>query len=87
MANFFDDSLLPVRGLRGTLKRMSGHQKRSPSVPVVQIARLIIGIIGFGVVMGLRDESQSILVRALIAGCAGAVLGVLVLPVVRKYKA
>ena len=64
---------------------MSDDQNKSPQVPGSQIARLIIGIILFGVVMGLRDEFSSIWMRALVAACAGGVIGIFVLPL-RKYR-
>ncbi len=45
-----------------------------------QVVRFTLGIILFGVLMGLRTEFHSIWVRMLVATCAGAVLGILVLP-------
>jgi hypothetical protein len=57
----------------------------APKVPPVQIARFICGIILFGVLMGARTEFHSFWMRALVAGCAGAALGVFVLPL-RKYR-
>ncbi len=65
---------------------MSDDQKQeAPKVPPAQIARFICGIILFGVLMGMRVEFTSVWVRMLIAGCAGAVLGIFVLPL-RKYR-
>jgi uncharacterized membrane protein YeaQ/YmgE (transglycosylase-associated protein family) len=65
---------------------MSENPKQeAPRVPPAQIARFIIGIIVFGVLMGMRGEFQSFWVRALVAGCAGAVLAIFVLPL-RKYR-
>jgi hypothetical protein len=64
---------------------MSDDNKESPKVPGSQIIRLFVGIILFGVLMGLRDEFHSIWLRALIAGCAGAAIGIFVLPL-RKYR-
>jgi len=65
---------------------MSEDQKQeAPKVPPVQIARFICGIILFGVLIGMRGEFHSFWMRALVAGCAGAVLGIFVLPL-RKYR-
>ena len=65
---------------------MSDDQKQEPpKVPAGQIARFIIGIILFGVLMGLREDFHSVWIRMLVAGCAGAILGVFVLPL-RKYR-
>jgi len=64
---------------------MSEDQKQeAPKVPPSQIARYIGGIILFGVLMGARTEFHSFWMRTLLAGCAGAALGVFVLPL-RKY--
>ena len=65
---------------------MSDDQNQeAPKVPPAQIVRFIFGIILFGVLMGMRGEFDSIWVRMLIAVCAGAVLGICVLPL-RKYR-
>ena len=65
---------------------MSDDQNReAPKVPLLQIARFICGIILFGVLMGMRGEFDSFWTRTLVAGCAGAVLGIFVLPL-RKYR-
>lgn len=65
---------------------MSDDQKQeAPKVPLVQIARLLIGIILFGGLMGLREEFDSIWIRMIVAGCAGGVLALFVLPL-RKYR-
>jgi hypothetical protein len=65
---------------------MSEEQKQEASnVPPAQIARFICGLILFSVLMGMRGEFDSFWVRALVAGCAGAVLGIFVLPL-RKYR-
>jgi len=64
---------------------MSDDPKGSPQVPGWQIVRLVVGIILFGVLMGLREEFHSFLMRALIAACAGGAIGIFVLPL-RKYR-
>ena len=65
---------------------MSDDQKpEAPKLTGVQIAQFIFGIILFGVLMGIRGEFDSIWVRMLVGACAGAVLGIFVLPL-RKYR-
>ena len=64
---------------------MSDEQNKPPSVPAKDIAGFVLGIILFGVFMGLRTESQSVWVRMLLAGCAGTALGSFVLPL-RNYR-
>ena len=64
---------------------MSDDRNKPPKVPAKEIAGFILGILLFGVFMGLRSDSQSFWVRMLLAGCAGAALGLFVLPL-RKYK-
>jgi hypothetical protein len=51
-----------------------------------QIIKLIVGIIVFGVLMGIRTELQQVWMRAFVAACAGGVLGWVVLQA-KKTKA
>jgi hypothetical protein len=51
--------------------------KKAMSVPEDQLVKFLCYIIIFGVLMGIREEFHSIWVRALVAACAGAVLGAL----------
>ena len=60
------------------------QNQKAPKVPPAQIARFIIGIVLFGVLMGARTEFHSFWMRAFVAGCAGAALSIVVLPL-RKY--
>jgi len=65
---------------------MSDDQKHEPPrMTGAQIAQFVFGIILFGVLMGIREEFASIWIRMLVAGCAGAVLGILLLPV-RRFR-
>ena len=43
-----------------------------PERPLRRFANLIAGVIGFGVLMGLRELGPSVWVRSLIAGAAFA---------------
>ena len=49
-----------------------------------QILRFIVGVVCFGILMGIRQEFSSMWVRAIVAGCTGAILVICVLPL-RKY--
>ena len=40
-----------------------------------QIIKLVVGIVVFGVLMGIRTEFEQVWMRALVAACAGGVLG------------
>ena len=65
---------------------MGDDQKpERPRLAGAQIAQFVFGIILFGVLMGLREESASVWVRMLVASCAAAVLGIFVLSL-RKYR-
>jgi hypothetical protein len=50
----------------------------------MQRIRLVVGIVIFGVLMGLRPEFGSRWTRCLVAGIAGAVLASCVLPLTRR---
>ena len=47
---------------------------KRPRMTGPQILRLIIGVVCFGVLLGLRQEFSSLWGRAIVAGCAGAIL-------------
>ena len=60
---------------------MSDDQKQqSPRLNGAQIARFILGIILYLVLMGLREEFASVWARALAAGCAFTILVIFLLP-------
>lgn len=40
-----------------------------------QIIKLIVGIVFFGVLMDIRTEFEQVWLRALVAACAGGILG------------
>ncbi len=59
---------------------MSDNQNpEAPKLTRGRIAQFVIGIVLFGVLMGIRNEFASAWFRMLVAGCAGAVLGIVVL--------
>jgi hypothetical protein len=66
---------------------MSDDQKHEPRrLTGARIARFIVGIIVFGVLMGIRGEFGSIWTRMLVAACAGAVLAVSVVPLWKRGR-
>ncbi len=65
---------------------MTDDHKQEPSRPTGgQIAQLVLGIVLFGVLMGIRGEFASIWIRMFVAGCAGAALAISVL-MLRKRR-
>jgi len=46
---------------------------------VAQMIKLLVGIILFGMLMGMRDNFEGRWVRAAVAGCAGGILGWIIL--------
>jgi hypothetical protein len=65
---------------------MSNDQNEErPRLTRAQIAQFVVGVILFGVLMGIRGEFDSIWIRMLVAACAGAIFGIFVLPL-RKFR-
>jgi len=55
---------------------MTDHgSTRPPGLSSAQIFKLVAGIVVFGVLMGIRTEFEQVWVRALVAACAGGILG------------
>ena len=55
---------------------MNDDVKTKPShMTSGQIIKLVVGIIVFGVLMGIRPEFEQVWMRALVAACAGGILG------------
>ena len=64
---------------------MDEEQKaKPPPMSGDRITRFVFGVILFGILMGIRGEFHSIWVRVLVGACAGAVLGIFVLPFKRR---
>ncbi len=49
--------------------------EKPPALTTVQILKLLIGILVFGVLMGWRTDFEQPWQRSVVAGCAAAVLG------------
>ena len=62
------------------------EEKKDKSPPMAgdQVAQFILGVVLFGVLMGLRTEFHSVWIRMLVGACAGAALGIFVLGSKRK---
>ena len=64
-----------------SLSAKSDDQKQErPGLTKAQIARVVLGLILFGVLLGIRGQFDSVWIRMLVAGCAGAVLAIFLLP-------
>ena len=61
-----------------------GRAESARSGSVVRWSLFAIGVVGFGLLMGLRDTGPNMGVRALVAGVAMAWLGLFVLARVRR---
>ena len=48
--------------------------EKPPGLSSRQILKLVLGIVVFGVLMGVRPEFEQMWLRALVAACAGGVL-------------
>jgi len=63
------------------LSAKSDDQKQErPGLTKVQIARVVLGLILFVVLLAIREQFASVWIRMLVAGCAAAVLAILLLP-------
>jgi hypothetical protein len=61
------------------------NEKTEP-VGTARVFRFVIGVVVFGVLMGVWPEFGSVWTRSLVAGIAGAVLGACVLPVWKRQR-
>lgn len=51
-----------------------------------RVFRFVIGVVIFGLLMGLRPEFESIWTRSLVAAVAAAILAICILPLRREKK-
>ena len=61
-------------GAGGTKDRMN----------TARVVRLVVGVVVFGLLMGMRPGFESRWARSLVAGVAGAVLAVCILPMRKR---
>jgi len=74
-----------VAGCAGAILAIAmGPLARGQGVGGREITRFILGVVFFGVLMGIREEFPSIWVRALVAGCAFAIVMVPMGPLERR---
>ena len=64
----------------------TNEKERTEPVSAARVIRFVIGIIVFGVLMGMRSEFESHWTRSLVAGIAGAVLAICMLPMRRRKQ-
>ena len=64
-----------------SLSGKSDDQKQErPGLTKAQIARVVLGLILFVVLLGIRGQFDSVWIRMLVAGCALAILAIFLLP-------
>ena len=64
----------------------TNEKEKAKPVSAARIVRFVIGVAVFGVLMGMRPEFESRWTRSLVAGIAGAVLAVCILPMRRRKQ-
>jgi hypothetical protein len=64
----------------------TNEKEKTEPVSTARVVRFVIGVVVFGVLMGLRPEFGSVWTRSLVAGIAGAVLAACVLPMWRRKR-
>ena len=68
-----------------TPEKMDTNEKEEPEpVSTARVVTFVIGVVVFGVLMGMRPEFGSHWTRCLFAGIAGAVLAACTLPMRRR---
>lgn len=64
----------------------TNEKEKAEPVSLSRVIRFVIGVVVFGVLMGMRTEFASHWTRSLIAGIAAAVLALGVLPMRRPRE-
>jgi uncharacterized protein (DUF983 family) len=64
----------------------SDEKEKTETLSPARVARFVIGVVVFGVLMGMRTEFESHWTRSLVAGLAGAVLAICILPMRRRKQ-
>ncbi len=64
----------------------TNEKEKSERATTARIVRFVIGVVLFGVLMGMRPEFESRWTRSLVAGIAAAILGICILPMRRRIQ-
>ncbi len=51
-----------------------------------RVVRCVVGVVVFGLLMGMKSAFESRWTRSLVASIAGAVLAVCILPMMKRHK-
>ena len=62
------------------------EKEKTEPVTTDRVVRFVIGVVVFGVLMGMRPDFESRWVRSLVAGIAAAVLAICILPMRRRKQ-
>ena len=66
---------------------MDANEKdKTELMSAARVVRFVVGVVVFGVLMGMRPEFESRWSRSLVAGIAAAVLAVCILPMRRRKQ-
>lgn len=64
----------------------TNEKQKTEPVTAARVVRFVIGVVVFGVLMGLRPEFESRWTRSFVAGIAAAILAVCILPMRRRKQ-
>lgn len=62
----------------------TNERAKTGRVSVARVVRFVVGVVVFGVLMGMRTNFQSLWTRSFVAGCAAAFLAFCILPMRRR---
>jgi len=79
--------LTQIVRLHHTLEKMDTNEKeKTERVSAARVVRMLIGFVGFGLLMGMRPEFESRWTRSVVAAIAAAFLVICVLPMRRRKQ-
>jgi uncharacterized protein (DUF983 family) len=64
----------------------TNEKERSQSLSPARVVRFVVGVVVFALLMGMRSEFESHWVRSLVAGIAGGVFAICILPMRRRRQ-
>ena len=72
---------------RHTFEKMDTNEKETTgAVSTARVVRFVIGVVVFGVLMGIRPEFESRWARSLVAAIAAVILAACILPMRRRKQ-